>query len=137
MSIAVSTKYPGDLRVECTHLQSGAALITDAPTDNQGKGESFSPMDLCAAALAACTLTTIGIYGKNHNVNVDGMEASVAKVVGSNPRLIQRIEVVITMPDRAYSEKEKASIEKAAHSCPVRASLNADMEKILEFKWAH
>ena len=136
MAIEASLKYPGDLRVECTHVQSGAAVITDAPKDNHGKGQSFSPMDLCATALAACTMTTVGIYGKNHNVNVDGMEATVAKVVASSPRLIQRIEVVITMPDRAYSEKEKVSIENAARSCPVRASLNADMEKIVEFKWA-
>ncbi|MCL2123383.1 MAG: OsmC family protein [Desulfovibrionaceae bacterium] len=135
MATTVSAKYLGDLRVECTHLQSGTVIVTDAPTDNQGKGEAFSPTDLCAAALAACAVTIIGMYGKNHNVNVDGMEAAVTKVMASNPRRIQRIEVIITMPDREYSEKEKSSIEHAAHSCPVHASLHQDMEQRIVFKW--
>jgi len=135
MAATVSAKYLGDLRVECTHLQSGTVIVTDAPTDNQGKGQAFSPTDLCAAALAACSMTIIGMYGKNHNINVDGMEAAVTKVMAANPRRIQRIEVIITMPDREYSEKDKASIERAAHSCPVHASLHQDMEQVFVFKW--
>ena len=136
MATTVSAKYLGDLRVECTHLQSGTAIITDAPTDNQGKGQAFSPTDLCATALAACAMTIIGMYGKNHHVNVDGMEAAVTKVMASNPRRIQRIEVIITMPDREYSAKEKAAIERAAHTCPVHASLHPDAEQVIVFKWA-
>jgi len=136
MAATASAKYLGDLRVECTHLQSGAVIVTDAPADNQGKGQAFSPTDLCAAALAACAMTIIGIYGKNHNINVDGMEAAVTKVMAANPRRIQCIEIVITMPDREYSEKEKASIERAAHSCPVHASLHQEMEQVFVFKWA-
>jgi uncharacterized OsmC-like protein len=136
MDIAVSAKYPGDLRVACVHLQSGTTIFTDAPPDRQGKGESFAPIDLCATALAACTMTTVGIYGKNHNVNVAGMEATVSRVMAADPRRIQRIEVIITMPDREYSEKEKISIENAARSCPVRASLHPDMEQLVVFEWA-
>ena len=134
---SVSAKYLGELRVECTHLQSGAVIVTDAPTDNQGKGEAFSPTDLCATALVTCAMTIIGIYGKNHNIDVDGMEAAVTKIMAANPRRIQRIEVTITMPDKKYNEKEKASIERAAHSCPVHASLHQDMEQVFVFKWAH
>ena len=136
MATTVSAKYRGDLRVECIHLQSGTVIMTNAPTDNQGKGEAFSPTDLCATALAACAMTIIGAYGKNHNINVDGMEAAVTKVMTANPRRIQRIEVIITMPDKEYSEKEKVSIERAARSCPVHASLHQDMEQVIAFKWA-
>ena len=136
MATTASAKYLGDLRVECIHLQSGTVIVTDAPTDNQGKGQAFSPTDLCATALAACAMTIIGAYGKNHDVNVDGMEAAVTKVMAANPRRIQRIEVIITMPDREYSEKEKVSIERAANSCPVHASLHPDTEQVIVFKWA-
>jgi len=136
MATTVSTKYLGDLRVECTHLQSGTVIVTDAPTDSQGKEQAFSPTDLCATALAACAMTIIGAYGKNHNINVDGMEAAVTKIMASKPRRIQRIEVIITMPDREYSEKEKTSIERAANHCPVHASLHQDTEQVLVFKWA-
>jgi uncharacterized OsmC-like protein len=136
MAATASAKYLGDLRVECTHLQSGTVIVTDAPTDNQGKGQAFSPTDLCATGLAACAMTIIGTYGKNHHIDVNGMEATVTKVMAANPRRIQRIEVVITMPDREYSEKEKASIERAAHTCPVHASMHQDMEQVIVFKWA-
>ncbi len=132
----VSAKYLGDLRVECTHLQSGTVIVTDAPTDNQGKGEAFSPTDLCAASLAACAMTIIGIYAKNHNVDVDGMRAEVTKTMSANPRRIQRIDVIITMPDKEYSDREKTAIERAAHTCPVHASLHPDTEKAIVFKWA-
>ena len=76
----VSAKYLGDLRVECVHNQSGTKIITDAPTDNQGKGEAFSPTDLCATALGACAMTIIGIYGKNHGVDVTGMEMEITEI---------------------------------------------------------
>ena len=131
----ISAKYLGDLRVECTHLQSGDVLVTDAPTDNQGKGEAFSPTDLCATALAACAMTIIGTYARHHQLDVDGMKAEATKVMAPNPRRIQRIEVIITMPDREYSEKEKNSIERVARACPVHASLHADMEQVFIFKW--
>jgi uncharacterized OsmC-like protein len=137
MSATVSAKYLGELRVECTHRQSGAVIVTDAPTDNHGKGEAFSPTDLCAASLAACAMTIIGLYAQKHNLDVAGMEASITKVMTANPRRIQRVEIIVVMPDREYSDKEKASIERAAHSCPVHASLHPDLEQVFVFKWAH
>ena len=84
----VTAKYLGDLRVECTHVASGTKLVSDAPVDNNGKGEAFSPTDLCVTALASCAMTIIGIYGKMHNVDVVGTEIEVAKTMSANPRRI-------------------------------------------------
>lgn len=131
----VIAKYLGDLRVECVHPASGARIITDAPVDNQGKGEAFSPTDLCATALAACAMTIIGIYGQSHNVNVTGTEVEVQKTMSANPRRIAKVEVTFHMPDRPYSDKEKTSIERCAHSCPVHLSLHPETEQVFTFKW--
>ena len=109
----VSAKYLGDLRVECVHNQSGTKIITDAPTDNQGKGEAFSPTDLCATALGACALTIIGIYAKNHGVDVTGTEMEITKTMSADPRRIGKIEVTFKMPDREYSAKDKESLSVA------------------------
>ncbi len=133
----VTAKYLGDLRVECTHTQSGAVLVTDAPTDNQGKGESFSPTDLCATALVSCAMTLIGIYAKNHNIDVSGMTAQATKTMASAPpRRIQRLDVLITMPDREYDAHAKTALERAALTCPVHKSLHAEMEQHIVLKWA-
>ena len=94
----VTAKYLGDLRVECTHVASGTKLVSDAPVDNNGKGEAFSPTDLCVTALASCAMTIIGIYGKMHNVDVVGTEIEVAKTMSANPRRIGKIEVTFIMP---------------------------------------
>ncbi|MBB5143330.1 OsmC family protein [Desulfovibrio intestinalis] len=131
----VSAKYLGDLRMECVHNQSGTKIITDAPSDNQGKGESFSPTDLCATAVGACAMTIIGIYGKNHGVDVTGTEVEITKTMSASPRRIGKIEVVFKMPARSYSEKEKASIERSAYSCPVHLSLHPDVEQVFTFIW--
>ncbi|MEG2140921.1 MAG: OsmC family protein [Bilophila sp.] len=131
----IKAKYLGDLRVECTHVASGTTLISDAPVDNNGKGESFSPTDLCASALAACAMTIIGIYGKTHAVDVTGTEIDVNKTMSSDPRRIAKLEVIFTMPDRDYSPKQKTMIERAAHTCPVFLSLHPDVEQVLTFHW--
>ena len=131
----VTGTYCGDLRVECRHEQSGATLMTDAPVDNCGKGQAFSPTDLVGAALGACAMTIIGIYAQNHGLDVTGMTMDVTKTMSANPRRIGRLEVVFTMPRRAYSDKERASIERAAHTCPVHMSLSADMEQVFTFVW--
>ena len=125
----VTAKYLGDLRVECTHVASGTKLVSDAPVDNNGKGEAFSPTDLCVTALASCAMTIIGIYGKMHDVDVVGTEIEVAKTIG-------KLEVVFTMPDREYTDKQKTMIERAAHTCPVHLSLHPDVEQVFTFKWA-
>ena len=132
----IQTLYLGDLRTEITHVQSGNKVMTDAPTDNNGKGEGFSPTDLCATALASCAMTIIGIYGRNHGVDVTGTTIEISKTMSANPRRIGRIEVIFNMPDRDFSEKEKTMIERAAHTCPVHLSLHPDTEQVFTFKWS-
>ena len=105
--------------------------------DNNGKGEAFSPTDLCVTALASCAMTIIGIYGKMHNVDVVGTEIEVAKTMSANPRRIGKIEVTFIMPDREYTDKQKTMIERAAHTCPVHLSLHPDVEQVFTFKWAN
>ena len=131
----VTGTYLGDLRVECRHEQSGATLKTDAPVDNHGKGQAFSPTDMVGAALGACAMTIIGIYGQTHGLDLTGMTMEVTKTMSASPRRIGRLEVVFTMPRRSYSDKEKISIERAAHTCPVHMSLSADMEQVFTFVW--
>ena len=133
----VKAKYLGDLRVESTHLASGTKILTDAPLDNQGKGEAFSPTDLCATSLAACALTIMGIYGNNHGVDITGAEAEVTKKMSASPpRRIAEIDVIFTMPDREYSDKEKQSLERAAASCPVHLTLHPEVKQNIIFHWA-
>lgn len=132
----VTATYVGGLRVECTHEASGTRIITDAPVDNEGKGEAFSPTDLCVTALAACAMTIMGIYGKNHNVDVEGTRMEIHKTMSASPRRIGEVLVVFHMPDKAYTDKEKRMLEKAAHTCPVHLSLHPDVVQKFEFKWA-
>ncbi len=132
----VTAKYLGDLRVECVHERSGTKLVTDAPVDNNGKGEAFSPTDLCVTALASCAMTIIGIYGKTHNVPVEGTQIEINKTMSANPRRIGKIEVIFKMPAHNYSDKEKLMIERAARTCPVHLSLHPDVEQDIKFIWA-
>ena len=127
--------YLGDLRVECTHVASGTTLVTDAPVDNNGKGEAFSPTDLCATALAACCMTIIGIYGRTHDVDVTGTSIDIVKTMSADPRRIGKIEIIFDMPDREYSPRQKAAIERCAHTCPVHLSLHPDVAQVFTFNW--
>lgn len=128
--------YTGDLRTQTTHIRSGQTFITDAPIDNQGKGEAFSPTDLAATSLACCMITTMGIAAKTHGINMNGARAEVLKIMASDPRRIGSIEVDIYMPDLAFSHKEKVILEKAANACPVNRSLHPDLKEVLRIHWA-
>ncbi len=136
MATTVEAVYLGDLRVECKHLQSGTKIVTDAPTDNQGKGEAFSPTDLCATALAACAMTIMGIFARNHGLDITGTRAEVTKIMSPSPRRIGRIEITFHMPDRGFSEKDRIQLERAAHTCPVHLSLHPETEQVFSFVWA-
>lgn len=125
-----TVRYLGNLRTEAIHIKSGEKIITDAPTDNNGKGEAFSPTDLVATALASCMLTIMGISAKKHNIDIEGAEADVKKNMISNPRRIGSVEIVITMPAKGYSEKERKLLMSAAHSCPVSNSLYEGIEQL-------
>jgi putative redox protein len=128
--------YMGDLRTEAIHLQSGTTILTDAPTDNQGRGEAFSPTDLCATSLASCMITIMGISARNHGINIDGAVGEVLKVMGAGPRRIAAIEIHLKMPaDQTYSDHDKKLLEAAARSCPVALSLGEGVEQKIVFEW--
>jgi uncharacterized OsmC-like protein len=114
----VKTTYLGNLRTEAIHLQSGATIITDAPTDNHGKGEAFSPTDLFAASYAGCALTIIGIAAQTHGFDMDGTTVKTTKVMSDKPRRIAELIVEFSFP-HTYSEKERKVIEAAIKNCPV------------------
>jgi putative redox protein len=130
----IQTTYLGDLRTEATHLQSGTKIITDAPTDNQGKGEAFSPTDLLAESLAGCILTTMAIAARTHHINMDGTKCEVTKVMVANPRRVAEVIIDLKFPAE-YSDKEKKVLELAANGCPVAISLHPDLKKTIDFGW--
>lgn len=129
-------EYTGGLRTEAVHIQSGTRIQTDAPKDNHGKGEMFSPTDLVATALATCILTTIGLVSRREGMtDIEGASAEVLKVMYPDPRRIGEIHVKITFPKKNFSEKEKKMYETTAHACPVARSLHPDLKQLLEFVW--
>lgn len=127
--------YLGDLRTECTHEQSGDSFMTDAPTDNNGKGLAFSPTDTVATGLASCMITVMGIKARNLAVDMTGTFAEVTKTMVSNPRRISKIEVVMTLPFQA-DQKTRTILENTGKTCPVLNSLHPDIEKEITFNWA-
>jgi putative redox protein len=133
----VETRYLGDLRTEAVHVKSGTIIQTDAPVDNQGKGELFSPSDLVAAALASCMMTIMGIVAARDGLSLTGTSAETQKIMSADlPRKIARIEVKLVMTsDRRLTDAEKLKFEKAAYQCPVALSLHPDIEQIVSFEW--
>lgn len=128
--------YSGNLRTQCVHLKSGNTIYTDAPTDNQGKGEAFSPTDLLATSLAACMFTIMGIKARDLNLSLEGMEASVLKVMSDAPRKVAAIEIVVAFPDGVRpDEKNRTILERAARTCPVYLSLAEEVQKNITFRW--
>lgn len=127
--------YKGNLRTESEHLQSGSKMITDAPVDNHGKGEAFSPTDTIANALATCMLTVMGIKAENLEVNLEGTTAEVTKTMASDPRRISKIEVNVHFP-ADYGEKNNKILENTARNCPVLQSLNPNIVLDLSFQFS-
>lgn len=122
------TIYVGELRTENTHLQSGTKIITDAPTDNQGKGEAFSPTDLCALSLANCIITTMGIYAMNHGLHIDNTRALTTKVMASDPRRISAIEMELEVALREKDDMHaREALLRIVKTCPVARSLHPDI----------
>ncbi|WP_054559137.1 OsmC family protein [Croceitalea dokdonensis] len=126
--------YTGNLRTSNTHLASGAAFITDAPVDNQGLGQAFSPTDTIAAGLASCMLTIMGIKAKDLEVDLKGAKANVTKHMAAEPRRISKIDIQFYMP-KDIAAKHQIVLERAAKSCPVHYSLHPDIEKVIVFHW--
>jgi len=132
-----SIEYQGNLRTVCIHLQSNNQIITDAPTDNHGKGEAFSPTDLVATALGTCMVTVMGIKANSIGIELEGTTAMVNKVMASNPRRIAKVEITITFPQNKWDDATKNALEKTALHCPVAKSLHPDLEQVVEFEFNH
>lgn len=129
--------YEGELRTVATHLQSGSEIETDAPVDNQGKGERFSPTDLVATALGACMATTMGIKARDMEMDLRGMKISIQKIMKADPRRIGGIHLVFDFPDTLQAdEKQKAILERTAHTCPVMYSIHPDIDVKVVFNWS-
>ncbi len=127
--------YKGNLRTEAEHLNSESKIITDAPLDNQGKGEAFSPTDLVATALGSCMLTIIGIKARDKNIDIEGMTIDITKIMSSNPRKISEVIVEFNFPNKNYTEKEMKIIENCAKTCPVALSLDKELKQSLIFNF--
>jgi uncharacterized OsmC-like protein len=126
--------YNGDLRTECTHLKSGNSFMTDAPTDNNGLGQAFSPTDTVATGLASCMLTMMGIKANGLGVDLKSSTAEVTKHMSASPRRISKIEVTMNLPGNT-SEKNRKILEHTADTCPVHFSLHPDIEKVITYNW--
>ena len=126
--------YVGELRTVCIHLQSGTEILTDAPTDNHGKGEAFSPTDLVATALGSCMVSIMGIKSRDLDVDLKDSTVSITKIMQAEPRKIAKIEVILNM-SIATSDKNKTILERAAMTCPVLLSLHPNIEKEVTFNW--
>jgi putative redox protein len=133
--MTATVTYESNLRTTCLHLQSGSVFETDAPTDNKGKGERFSPTDLIATGLGACLITTMGIKAESMNIQLDGAKVEVTKVMVSDPRRIGKIIVHVTLPALNLDEKTIEILERVGRTCPVERSLHPDVELDIQFKW--
>ncbi len=132
--MTASIIYKGNLRCESVHIQSNSQIETDAPTDNRGKGERFSPTDLLCVSLATCMLTTMGIKANDMEANIDNAKANVTKHMASDPRRVAKIEVALSLPANG-SDKDKAILERTGNNCPVVKSLHPDIELVISYQW--
>ena len=131
----IKTVYLGDLRTENEHLQSGTKILTDAPTDNQGKGEYFSPTDMLATALGSCIMTIMGIKARDNGIDIAGTEIEITKIMENNPRRVSEVVVEFTFPKKNYTEEEKRIVESVAGTSPVPLSLHPDLKQTIKFNW--
>lgn len=133
--VTIRATYEGQLRTRCVHAPSGAELVTDAPVDNEGKGESFSPTDLVATALASCVLTIMGIAARRHAWKLEGARARIEKHMVTDPeRRIGRLVLHLELP-AGLDARARTTLENAAHACPVHRSLRAELEIEMNFEY--
>ena len=129
----IQNKYHGNLRTQAQHLASGNTIITDAPLDNNGRGEAFSPSDLVCAALGSCMMTIMGIVAERNSIAIEGMEIETTKIMVADPRRIGEVVLTFKMPAITYTSKEKALLENAARTCPVALSLHPEIKQSVSF----
>ncbi|KAA9038431.1 OsmC family protein [Ginsengibacter hankyongi] len=132
--MTASIVYTGNLRCEAEHVQSKTITETDAPTDNRGKGEKFSPTDLLCVSVATCMLTTMAIKAGDLQVDITDAKADVTKHMFSNPRRVGKIEVMVTLPPNG-NERDRKVLEKTGDNCPVIKSIHPDIELVINYKW--
>lgn len=131
----IRTVYLGELRTENEHLQSGNKVITDAPTDNRGKGEYFSPTDLLATALGSCIMTIMGIKDRDNNIDLEGTKVEITKIMASDPRRVAEVIVDFHFPKKGYTNQEKTIVESVAGISPVPLSLHPELKQTILFNW--
>ena len=137
MNPGMTVTYQGELRNQAEHIKSGNTLITDAPTDNHGKGEAFSPTDLLCTSLASCMITLMGITANSKGIQLGKVEASIEKVMYSEPRRVGEIHIHLMVENKEYSDKEKAILENAALTCPVAKSIHPDIKQEISFSYSN
>jgi putative redox protein len=128
-------KYLGELRTEVQHVSSGKTFITDAPVDNNGKGEAFSPTDTVCAALSSCMMTLMGIYAEREGIDLQELSSVITKHMASNPRRISKIEIDFSWPNPIASDHQIEMLKKAALTCPVAKSLHPEIEQVINFQF--
>lgn len=131
----IKNKYFENKRTELLHIQSGSIIITDAPLDNNGKGEHFSPTDTVAGALSACMMTIMGINAEKENFDLQGLKSTVTKLMTSDPRRISGIKIVFEWTDCEMTESQKITLKEAALTCPVALSIHPDIKQDITFKF--
>jgi len=127
--------YQGELRTEVTHLRSGVKIITDAPPDNNGKGEAFSPTDLACAALSSCMMTLMGITARREGIDLTGLRSEIVKVMDANPRKISEIQIIFTQVNLVATDAQKEKLKHAALTCPVTLSLSEQIRQVVTFNF--
>jgi uncharacterized OsmC-like protein len=133
--VTMTARYLGELRTEATHLKSGNKIITDAPPDNNGKGEAFSPTDLTCASLNSCMMTLMGILANRENIDLRGMRSEIVKIMAANPRKIAEIQITFTHENLQATELQKEKLRRAALTCPVALSLDNSLKQTVEFNF--
>lgn len=131
----LTTEYKGSLRTQNTHTRSGTVVITDAPVDNQGKGEAFSPTDLVCTALSSCMLTTMGILAERENIDMRGLHTEVIKIMASAPRKIAEIQITLSHSSLQATDIQKQKLRNAALTCPVALSLHESVKQTVTFNF--
>jgi putative redox protein len=129
------TQYLGDLRTQMTHVRSGSVIITDAPVDNKGRGEYFSPTDLVASALGSCIFTIMGIAAREHGFSIDGSSCTITKVMADKPRKIAEIRIEFDFTSNIYTDKQKTILEHCVKTCPVALSLNESVNQNITLRF--
>jgi uncharacterized OsmC-like protein len=133
--VSMTGIYLGGLRTEATHLRSGNKIITDAPPDNNGRGEAFSPTDLTCASLNSCMMTLMGILAEREGIDLTGLKSEIVKIMASNPRKIAEVQITFSHPNLVATDVQKEKLRRAALTCPVALSLSNELKQTVSFNF--